>query len=75
MTDLTREDFGYAAPYFRRRLTPSTIIFGLVQILMKWHQRSLDRHRLANLNDHLLRDVGLTRGDVEREIEKPFWQG
>lgn len=35
------------------------------------HRR--ERRLLAALGDDLLRDIGLTRGDVEREYERPFW--
>jgi uncharacterized protein YjiS (DUF1127 family) len=34
-----------------------------------------DRHarrELAALDDHVLRDIGLTRGDVERELARPL---
>jgi uncharacterized protein YjiS (DUF1127 family) len=26
------------------------------------------------LNDHILKDIGLTRVDVEREVRKSFWR-
>jgi uncharacterized protein YjiS (DUF1127 family) len=26
------------------------------------------------MDDHLLRDIGLSRADLEHEIEKPFWR-
>jgi uncharacterized protein YjiS (DUF1127 family) len=37
------------------------------------HQRG-ERWRLARLDDRMLRDLGLTRGDIDREIARPFWQ-
>jgi uncharacterized protein YjiS (DUF1127 family) len=39
----------------------------------EWNERSRQRHRLLELDDRLLRDIGLTRADVKREIDKPFW--
>jgi uncharacterized protein YjiS (DUF1127 family) len=30
--------------------------------------------RLARLDDRLLADIGLTRGDVERALSLPFWE-
>jgi len=33
---------------------------------------SADRRVLAQLDDHLLEDIGLTRADVERELKKPL---
>lgn len=35
--------------------------------------RYRQRRDLADLTDEQLRDVGLTRCDVERECAKPFW--
>ncbi|MFO1070559.1 MAG: DUF1127 domain-containing protein [Geminicoccaceae bacterium] len=33
-----------------------------------------DRRDLAQLSDHMLHDIGLTRADVERELAQPLWQ-
>lgn len=37
-------------------------------------QRIAERHLLASLDDRMLKDVGLSRCDVEHEIRKRFWQ-
>lgn len=31
------------------------------------------RRRLGQLDDHLLRDIGLTRAEARQEAEKPVW--
>lgn len=31
------------------------------------------RRRLGELDDHLLRDIGLTRGEASLEAERPAW--
>ena len=36
--------------------------------------RARQRRDLAALSDHFLRDIGLSRVDVEREISKPMWR-
>lgn len=36
--------------------------------------RRRDRNRLAHLDAHLLRDIGLDPQDARRECAKPFWQ-
>lgn len=36
--------------------------------------RSRQRRALAELDDRLLRDIGLTAYDVTREASKPFWR-
>jgi uncharacterized protein YjiS (DUF1127 family) len=42
--------------------------------LIVWQDRARQRHQLASLDDHLLRDMGLDRADVERETALPFWR-
>jgi uncharacterized protein YjiS (DUF1127 family) len=37
-------------------------------------ERSRQRRQLAELNDYMLRDIGLTRLDAWTEAEKPFWR-
>ena len=37
--------------------------------LATWRQRQT----LARLDDHLLRDLGLSRRDVESEVNRPIW--
>lgn len=45
----------------------------LAQKIVFWHQRNRSRKALAKLDDRLLEDIGLSRADVDQEIEKPFW--
>lgn len=46
----------------------------LADLLLIWQERSRQRHQLALLSDHMLRDIGLTRADVLAEATKRFWQ-
>lgn len=39
-----------------------------------WETRHRGRKALARLDDHLLRDIGLTDGRAAREATKTFWQ-
>lgn len=39
-----------------------------------WRQRQHQRCRLAELDDHLLRDIGITRAQARAEFDKPFWR-
>jgi len=43
--------------------------------LFVWQSRAADRRALQALDDHLLRDIGLSRADIEAEASKPFWHG
>jgi uncharacterized protein YjiS (DUF1127 family) len=38
----------------------------LIGWLRRWHRATDDRHYLASLNDHNLKDLGLSRYDVDR---------
>ena len=42
--------------------------------IKQWDERARQRHHLANLDDHLLKDIGLTPDDVRRECSKSFWR-
>ena len=42
---------------------------------MVWQSRADQRARLGTMDDHMLKDIGITRADVERERTKPFWRG
>jgi len=51
---------------------------GPVAAIRLWLRRIAERHALRRLAEgqacHLLRDVGLTRAELLREAEKPFWR-
>ena len=42
--------------------------------LIHWQDVARQRRRLAELDDRLLRDIGLTRADVERELRRSPWE-
>ena len=44
-----------------------------VALLMRWQYRAADRAHLADLEPHLLKDIGLTPAERDREARKPFW--
>jgi len=45
------------------------------RMLRTWQRRYAERWELAHWTERDLNDVGLSRDDVAREIEKPFWRG
>ena len=56
---------------FRPRLSlVSRLTFSVTQALT----RRRDRRILARLDQHLLRDIGLTHEDAQSEVAKPFWR-
>ena len=48
----------------------------LFDLIAGWHDRAQQRRLLADLarDPRLLRDLGISRGDVETESAKPFWR-
>ena len=71
-----RSEFGalngrFDARYFRGRIPAAARGF---EILLRWQRRANERHALAHLDDRMLRDLGLSRSEVARELRKPFWR-
>ena len=42
--------------------------------LRLWQERARGRRQLRRFDDHLLRDIGITRLQAEAEADKPFWR-
>jgi uncharacterized protein YjiS (DUF1127 family) len=51
-----------------------SIIFSFFRIISCWIDRSNQRNALADLDDHLLRDIGKSSDEALREASKPFWK-
>jgi len=67
---------------FRRASTVLSQVRGFAELLgdaltlaYSWRERSRQRRTLHRLDDRMLRDIGLSRADVEYEASKPFWRG
>ncbi len=45
-----------------------------LRVIGAWIEVSRQRRALADLDDHLLDDIGITRSEAAREIAKPFWR-
>ena len=61
----------YSAWRAKRTIHPVAAAF---MLLARWIERRRQRKALASLDDHQLRDIGITRLDAARECEKPFWR-
>lgn len=44
------------------------------RVVTHWSDRARQRRALAELDDRLLEDAGITRKQVAQEIRKPFWR-
>jgi uncharacterized protein YjiS (DUF1127 family) len=50
-------------------------VAGLVlSLILLWQERARQRDHLESLDDAMLKDIGLSRADVDREAAKPFWR-
>jgi uncharacterized protein YjiS (DUF1127 family) len=47
---------------------------GLVATLSLWAERHRQRRALLELNDHMLKDIGISGADAWQEGRKPFWR-
>jgi len=70
-----------ASPYAPKPATgllglpsPAEALLGLWRLLIVWNGRWQDREQLREMDPRILRDIGLSRRDVEREASKPFWR-
>jgi uncharacterized protein YjiS (DUF1127 family) len=61
------------APLSAQRTIFARLADAAVAIVLSM-ERVRQRRALAELDDRLLRDIGLTRADAWHEIRKPFWR-
>jgi uncharacterized protein YjiS (DUF1127 family) len=45
----------------------------VITALLRWHELARQRRALLSLDDHMLKDIGLSRADAAREAARPFW--
>lgn len=50
------------------------VLMRIVDTVMGWMDRARQRRHLAELDDRLLRDIGIGRADVEAEMSRPVWR-
>ena len=44
------------------------------EVTQPWYYRWRQRQALMRLDDHLLKDIGVSRADADQEATKPFWK-
>ncbi|MBX2830626.1 MAG: DUF1127 domain-containing protein [Rhodospirillales bacterium] len=47
----------------------------IVEYLAEIQARARNRHAIQALDHNALKDVGLTRADIDSDLSKPFWTG
>jgi uncharacterized protein YjiS (DUF1127 family) len=77
MTAIHLVPFGHPTGGLRRRAALDALAdatqwaFASVR---EWRRRSIERAELASLDERTLADIGLSRGEAEFLINKPFWR-
>ena len=54
-------------------LVLGSLLWRVLHTVLQWRARSRQRQALRELDDRLLKDIGLTREQQEQEARKPFW--
>lgn len=47
----------------------------IASLISLWTARHRERCELAKLDNHMLRDIGLTKEQARSEADRPFWDG
>jgi uncharacterized protein YjiS (DUF1127 family) len=61
----------------QRRVLASVVENALIRffdLVLTWRENVRSRHALAQLDDHMLSDLGLSRAQAEFEASTPFWR-
>ncbi|MES2820073.1 MAG: DUF1127 domain-containing protein [Pseudomonadota bacterium] len=66
---------GYAivAAFPRLSLGIPAGVRALLRRVRRWHELAAQRQQLARFSDVALKDLGLSRADIQQETERPFW--
>jgi len=62
-----------AAKPFRAVARIRRVCTKLLNIIVIWQERSEQRQVLGELNERMLKDIGVTGADAYNEARKPFW--
>ena len=71
---MSRQSVLKSHPASFREKTGRHMLTSLIRTLEIWLVRRDGRQELSSLDDQQLKDVGISREDVLREVSKPFWR-
>ena len=69
-----REPYAHPGPHRSMASSLTGAARAMAEVVLAWQERLRQRRHLDGLDDRLLKDIGLSRADVVREVEKPFWR-
>ena len=52
----------------------AAVVSAAVKQIRTWHERARSRRALLNLDDYMLRDLGISRAMAEFKGSQPFWR-
>jgi uncharacterized protein YjiS (DUF1127 family) len=71
VTDLFAE---FAGPFLHPGISVLPALRRLPAMFWEWRRRARSRRELLALDDHMLKDIGITRADAQYEAAKSFWR-
>ena len=57
----------------RSRLSLIAFLRATARRIKRWQALHRQRQQLGSLSDEMLKDIGLSRADIEPEVRRPFW--
>ena len=60
-------------PSFSLDISPLSYVSSAFRTLTHWSEKARQRHKLSQLDERLLNDIGIPREQVMQEVAKPFW--
>ena len=49
------------------------VVVKCLRIIVIWQERAEQRQALAELNERMRKDIGVSQADAYKEARKPFW--
>ena len=68
-----RPMFGASAECGARSSIAERVLSAPFAVLATWGERLKQRAALAEMDERMLKDIGLSRADALAEADKPFW--
>jgi uncharacterized protein YjiS (DUF1127 family) len=63
----------FPVPQIKSARTGAALLRVLLNRLGDWYVCARSRRHLAELDRHMLKDIGLSEADRRRECARPFW--
>lgn len=57
-----------------RRPRIAALVVRFARVTRDWTTRRRTRQQLSDLDEHMLKDIGITQAQAAKEARRPFWQ-